>query len=613
MKIVILLLFTLFGLNLFGQTPEEKYTKLIKKADNLYRVKNYKISGIAFSQAFKSYPKLVSINDRFNAACSWALADLADSAFRQLQTLALQNKYANIEQITSEHDLSSLHKDKRWKPLIELIKKNKEKIEAKFNLPLILKLDTIFFKDQNNRNKISEIESINGPKSKELIELWRQIQYQDSLNLVQLEIILDSFGWLGPDVIGERGNTTLFLVIQHSDLKTQEKYLPMMRKAVKMGNALPSDLALLEDRVALLNGKKQIYGSQVIQDSITGKYKFAPIDDPGNVNKRRALVRLEPIEEYAKYFGIELMSKSNSTPKAKNCFHMDFESALEIQDSIVTINDICMGFGRQLDYSLDKTYKERNSTWFKLTIDRDTVLTFDIVPYYFKEDYDFILFNCNDVNCINELRENKIKPERFCFSVNEEKYGATGLSHYENQKVVGAGYGIGYVSALPVKKGEVYYLMVNYAENSYKSGSNVGSGFTIYFYNYWPKKPPFLKSKDPSKVYLVLDNILFETNKTSLSNANKKALDNLGKQLIENKTTYISIEGFTDNVGADSLNQKLSEERATAVKSYLIAKGVESSRIRTKGLGSKNAVASNKNEKGRIKNRRVELRVLNYP
>ncbi|MBP7511180.1 MAG: OmpA family protein, partial [Bacteroidia bacterium] len=185
--------------------------------------------------------------------------------------------------------------------------------------------------------------------------------------------------------------------------------------------------------------------------------------------------------------------------------------------------------------------------------------------------------------------------------------------HYENQKVVGAGYGIGYVSALPVKKGEVYYLMVNYAENSYKSGSNVGSGFTIYFYNYWPKKPPFLKSKDPSKVYLVLDNILFETNKTSLSNANKKALDNLGKQLIENKTTYISIEGFTDNVGADSLNQKLSEERATAVKSYLIAKGVESSRIRTKGLGSKNAVASNKNEKGRIKNRRVELRVLNYP
>jgi len=611
MKFGILFLFILITPHLFGQKQEEKYVMQIKKADNFYRQKNYKISGLTFSMVFKQFPNLVSTNDRFNAACSWALAGLSDSAFRQLQIIAKEKNYAQIEQLSSERDLHSLHSDKRWKPLIELVKKNRIDIEAKLNLPLILKLDTIFYEDQHNRNKIPEMESKYGSQSKEYLKLLESINEKDSLNLIQVKSILNSYGWLGTDVVGERGNSTLFLVIQHADLKTQEKYLPMMQKAVKMGNARASDLALLEDRVALLNGKKQIYGSQVIQDSITGKNKFAPIEDPINVNKRRLSVGLEPIEVYGKFFGIELVSKTNQKTIPIKCKHMDIESALEIQDSIVTVTDICMGFGNTKDYSLNKIFDEENSTWFKLNIDRDTVLTFDIVPNYFKEDYDFILLKCNDSNCFRDLKENISKPDRMCFSVNEEKYGATGLSLYENQKVVGPGFGLGYVSALPVKKGEVYYLMVNFAPNGSK-GVQIGTGFTIYFYNYWPKKPSFLKSKDPAKVYLTVDNILFETNKTILTKSNKQALDLLAKQLLENKSTHISIEGYTDNVGVDSLNQKLSEERANSVTAYLLSKGVEQSQLSTKGLGSKNPIASNLNEKGRIKNRRVEIRILKY-
>lgn len=611
MKVGILFLFILITPHLYGQKPEEKYATLIKKADNFYRQKNYKISGLTFSMAFKQFPSLVTTNDRFNAACSWALAGVSDSAFRQLQMIAKQDTYANFEQISSERDLHSLHIDKRWKPLIELVKKNRMEIEAKLNLPLILKLDTIFFEDQHNRNKISEIENKYGAQSKEYLKLWETINQKDSLNIIQIKNILDSFGWLGTDVIGERGNSTLFLVIQHADLKTQENYLHMMQNAVKMGNARASDLALLEDRVALLNGKKQIYGSQLIKDTISGKYKFAPIEDPLHVNKRRISVGLEPIEEYGKNFGIELMSKTNQKTIPVKCRHMDIESALEIQDSIVTITNICMGFGKQLEYSLNGNIKEENSTWFKLNIDKDTLLTFDIVPNYFKEDYDFMLIKCNDSNWIKDLKENKIKPERICFSVNEEKYGATGLSHYENQKVVGPGFGLGYVSALPVKKGDVYYLMVNFAPNSSK-GANIGTGFTIYFYNYWPKKPAYLKRKDPGKAYLTVDNILFETNKTILTKSNKRDLDLLAKQLLENKSTHISIEGYTDNVGVDSLNQKLSEERANSVLSYLLSKGINKDLLSTKGFGSKYPIASNLNEKGRIKNRRVEIRILKY-
>jgi hypothetical protein len=77
-----------------------------------------------------------------------------------------------------------------------------------------------------------------------------------------------------------------------------------MKEAVKKGNAKPQDLALLEDRVLTKQGKEQVYGSQVSVDS-TGKKSFFPIKDEANVNKRRAAVGLGPLEDYAKFFGLE--------------------------------------------------------------------------------------------------------------------------------------------------------------------------------------------------------------------------------------------------------------------------------------------------------------------
>ena len=78
-----------------------------------------------------------------------------------------------------------------------------------------------------------------------------------------------------------------------------------MRAAVNNGDAQSSHLALLEDRVALGQGKKQIYGSQIHRDMKTGKYFVAPIEDERHVNKRRADVGLEPLEVYAKLWGID--------------------------------------------------------------------------------------------------------------------------------------------------------------------------------------------------------------------------------------------------------------------------------------------------------------------
>ena len=159
---------------------------------------------------------------------------------------------------------------------------------------LVKQLNNIYIADQFYRNQVHTL-TRNFPKMAET----------DSLNQIQVRKILDERGWLGPEVVGERGNATLFLVIQHADLETQIKYLPMMRKAVSKGNARGRDLALLEDRVALGQGKQQIYGSQIWENKETGLPYVAPLRDPKNVNQRRKEIGLMPIELYLRRWKIE--------------------------------------------------------------------------------------------------------------------------------------------------------------------------------------------------------------------------------------------------------------------------------------------------------------------
>lgn len=166
-------------------------------------------------------------------------------------------------------------------------------------------LDSIFVLDQKYRLMMDSVENRYGRESKELQALWDITTKVDNQNLSRVTQILDRYGWLGPEEVGAKGNSTLFLVIQHSNQKTQEKYLPMMREAVQNGKARGSSLALLEDRVALGQGRKQIYGSQISWDDKTGKYYIDPIEDEPNVNKRRAAVGLPPLEEYVKRWNIE--------------------------------------------------------------------------------------------------------------------------------------------------------------------------------------------------------------------------------------------------------------------------------------------------------------------
>lgn len=297
MKSLITFLFSLIvASNAFSQDAE--YNAFVTTADSLYGTQNYKESAIEYSKAFKSFGWKGYLVDRYNAACSWALANEADSAFFQLNIIATKMNFKDYNDIVTDTDLTSLHSDKRWNDLLEQIKSNKEKAEVNLDKTLVATLDSIFNDDQNGRQQLKEVEAIYGVDSKELKAHWKMISEKDSINLIKVKTILDTRGWLGEDIVGEQGNTTLFLVIQHSDIKTQEHYLPMMRQAVKDGKAKGSSLALLEDRVALRQGRKQIYGSQINRDIKTQSFYVSPLEDPDNVDKRRAEVGLQPLAEY---------------------------------------------------------------------------------------------------------------------------------------------------------------------------------------------------------------------------------------------------------------------------------------------------------------------------
>jgi len=154
--------------------------------------------------------------------------------------------------------------------------------------------------DQLFRQDMEHVQQKFGGDSKEMKQLMRSMKTADSLNFIKVSAILEKFGWPGSDDIGLSANTTVFMVIQHANLDQQERYLPLMRKAVKEGKALSSQLALLEDRVALLHHQKQRYGSQVAWDMKRNSYSLLPLEDPQHVDERRREVGLRPLKDYLK-------------------------------------------------------------------------------------------------------------------------------------------------------------------------------------------------------------------------------------------------------------------------------------------------------------------------
>jgi OOP family OmpA-OmpF porin len=106
----------------------------------------------------------------------------------------------------------------------------------------------------------------------------------------------------------------------------------------------------------------------------------------------------------------------------------------------------------------------------------------------------------------------------------------------------------------------------------------------------------------------VIYGITFDFDKADIRPESKPQLDQIGKLLTEHADVKLAITGHTDNQGAADYNQKLSQRRAEAIVAVLVGGyGIAADRLSAQGMGASSPLASNDNEDGRAKNRRVEL------
>jgi len=107
------------------------------------------------------------------------------------------------------------------------------------------------------------------------------------------------------------------------------------------------------------------------------------------------------------------------------------------------------------------------------------------------------------------------------------------------------------------------------------------------------------------------DKIQFETDSAVLLPESEKLLDEVAATIKDHpEFAKIEIDGHTDARASDSYNQKLSTQRAEAVRAYLIKQGIEGDRLTARGFGESKPIADNKSDDGMFQNRRVELKIV---
>ena len=118
-------------------------------------------------------------------------------------------------------------------------------------------------------------------------------------------------------------------------------------------------------------------------------------------------------------------------------------------------------------------------------------------------------------------------------------------------------------------------------------------------------------SRDGDVIKLNLpDGVTFDFNKTDIKPQFYPSLNTIAGTLREYNQTIVEVSGHTDNIGSDAVNQRISEQRANSVASYLMAQGLQRERFEIVGLGKRFPIADNATEQGRSLNRRVEIRLL---
>lgn len=131
----------------------------------------------------------------------------------------------------------------------------------------------------------------------------------DRENLIKVVSLIEKCGMPTLNEVNQKQMSAIWLVLQHADNHHRKKYLPILQKSAQNGDLRKSQMALMEDRILMMDGKPQIYGSQITENSENGKWMIYDLQDPESVDKRRAKVGLGPLSEYVSQWNIDFNIK----------------------------------------------------------------------------------------------------------------------------------------------------------------------------------------------------------------------------------------------------------------------------------------------------------------
>ena len=140
----------------------------------------------------------------------------------------------------------------------------------------------------------------------------------DKQNLIKVVSLIENCGMPTTKEVSRKQMSAIWLVFQHADNTNRKKYFPLLKKAAENGDLSKGNIALMEDRILMIDGKPQRYGSQISQNRETKKWELYTLTKPESVDKRRAEVGLSSLKEYVKKWNIEFNVRQKKLKPAQN-------------------------------------------------------------------------------------------------------------------------------------------------------------------------------------------------------------------------------------------------------------------------------------------------------
>jgi hypothetical protein len=158
-------------------------------------------------------------------------------------------------------------------------------------------LEKMVDKDQGIRRILVDSVGIDSPNAGPYMQQMMNIDEDNQKNII---LILNKYGWIGQSKIGTKAAEAFFYTIQHSDTTLMVKWYPEFKRLADIGEADKVECTMMEDRLLMRRGKKQVYGTQASAFREDKKIAIWPIEDPANVNERRRQIGFElTVEENA--------------------------------------------------------------------------------------------------------------------------------------------------------------------------------------------------------------------------------------------------------------------------------------------------------------------------